>query len=131
MTRSGATRAEATSARRWVMLCSGATEKRVSLVMGTLAWRYGRTIVTPYAKPSKLKYSGTLCLRLRRRTACRPRPWTPARLLYCRRWRGNLDPDPHRPPVCLIDLERIGLSDEVAQLAKTERSRVEIGSQVG
>src|SRR4051812_42985517 len=99
----------------------------------TLAWRYGPAMVTLRAGPGKRKYyNGTPCLRLRRRTACRRWPRRPARVPSSRRRCGSgLDPNPHRPPVLLVDLERIRLAHEVAQFAEAERSRIEIGREIG
>src|SRR6478735_244957 len=89
-------------------------------------------MVTPCVPRGKLKYSGDACLRFGR---CRPRCPSicgPAPVPCSRRRRGSgLDPNSHRSALRLIDLERIGLAHEVAQLAEAERPGIEIGSQIG
>src|SRR4051794_20233647 len=86
----------------------------------------------PDRASANIKYNGTPCLRLRRRTACRRRPRGSARVPSSRgRCGSGLDPNPHRPPVLLVDLECIRLAHEVAQFAEAERSRIEIGREIG
>src|SRR6186713_260703 len=89
-------------------------------------------MVTPCAKPGKLKYNGSPCLRFRRRTTCRNRLCRSARVPPSwRRCGSGLDPNPHRPALQLIDFEGICLSHKIAQLAGAVGSRIEIGSEVG
>src|SRR5215469_1874328 len=39
-------------------------------------------------------------------------------------------PDPHRPALCLINIEGSGLSDQIAQFSIAIRARVEVGGDV-